>query len=158
MSRKQNYISIVTIIILTAVLTLLLSKALSGDLMNPRMQIDPSSEDWEPDRMPENAGQIQIPGYETIAFCADETAQEITLYNPKENSCLFRFTLSIEGEEETPIYESDLVEPGSAIQRITLNRPLSEGDYRLNIHIDTYDITTDQPLNSAVSSAELSVH
>ncbi len=156
MSKKRNYLFIVMAIILAGLLILLLYRTISGNLTDSRMKPDPASEAWEPDDTSDSTSQIKIPGYETIVFHADETQQEITLYNPAENSCFFCFTLFI-GEEETPIYESALVEPGNAIRKITLNRPLSAGDYQLNIHIDTYDITTNQPLNSAISSAELSV-
>lgn len=156
MAKKQTFILIAIIFILTGALTLMLYLVLSGKFPDSHMQIDQSSELWEPGNTPADAGQIKIPGYETIAFRAGDTEQEITLYNPQENTCYFRFSLYID-EEKTPVYESNLVEPGSAIQKIALNQPLPEGDYQLNIHIDTYDITTGQPLNSAISTAGLSV-
>lgn len=118
--------------------------------------LDQNAKSWEAKETSDNSDQIKIPGYDEIIFKANETTQQITLYNPEGNPCYFTFSLYID-QDETAVYQSDMVEPGKAIESVVLSHALSEGDYQLNIHIDTYDLDTQTPLNAAISSARLSV-
>lgn len=121
------------------------------------VKLDSSAKSWTPDDTSDgNDMQIKVPGYDNITFNADDTQQQIALYNPGENQCYFKFSLSVDQDTE-PIYESDLVEPGKAINKITLTRSLPADDYQLNIHIAAYTLQTQESLNSAVSSAKLHV-
>lgn len=156
MTKKQKNIFIGIIIILAAVIILLVYILYSGGLRSESASIDQNATDWSLDAEQTESGQIQIPGYDEIVFKAGETSQQLTLYNPEGNPCYFKFTLYIDDEEE-PVYETDMVEPGQAVSDITLSHSLESGDYRLNIHISTYDLETLTALNSAVSSADLKV-
>ena len=60
---------------------------------------------------------IKIPGYGDITVPAGESVWNITLANPEDNECYFRYTITID-DEETPIYESDLIEPRQGCKRI----------------------------------------
>ena len=80
----------------------------------------------------------------------------MTLYNPAQNACLFQFALYLEGEEE-PIASTGLIQPGKAVQEITLARPLAPGDYTLNIQVNTYTSDMQTALNNAFVKAELRV-
>ena len=71
----------------------------------------------------ENSG-IKVPGYSHLYFPADSEKVPITLWNPEGNECLFRFTLTLE-EENDILYTSDFIEPGMALEEITLNHSLS---------------------------------
>lgn len=101
-------------------------------------------------------GDIAIPGYSTVYFPAGETLVPMTLYNPAQNACLFQFALYLEGEEE-PIASTGLIQPGKAVQEITLARPLAPGDYTLNIQVNTYTSDMQTALNNAFVKAELRV-
>ena len=69
---------------------------------------------------------------------------------------MFQFSLFID-EETSPIYASNAVEPGKAVQKITLNRALEKGEYTLKIQIDPYDAQSDAKHNNAVVTAKLQV-
>ena len=118
--------------------------------------LDQNARAWTASAASDQPGQIQIPGYGEIIFKANEATQQITLYNPEGNPCYFTFSLSIDEDEEI-LYESGMVEPGKAIEAIQLTHPLPEGDYQLNIHINTFDLDTETPLNGAISTARLRV-
>ena len=103
----------------------------------------------------ENSG-IKVPGYSHLYFPADSEKVPITLWNPEGNECLFRFTLTLE-EENDILYTSDFIEPGMALEEITLNHSLSPGDYRLLIQIEPYTMDKTTPLNRANVTADLTV-
>ena len=120
--------------------------------------LDADAHEWEPSQpiVSDEQQGIKIPGYGTIIFPAGEENVALTLYNPKENACVFQFSLYID-DEETPIYTSDAIEPGKAVQEITLNRALQTGEYVLKIQIDPYDPQSGAKHNNAVVTAKLQV-
>lgn len=99
---------------------------------------------------------IAVPGYSTVYFPADETDVPLTLYNPEKNTCLFRFELYLD-DEDTPAACTGLIEPGKAVQRVTLTRPLCAGSYALHIKVNAFAADTHTPLNNALVEAELCV-
>ena len=81
----------------------------------------------------------------------------ITLANPEENTCYFKYTVTID-DSETPIYESDLIEPGKAVREFEVTEPLEAGDYEIHLNISTYAMDEElTPLNGAVVKAVLHV-
>ena len=74
--------------------------------------LDDSAEDWDGNTKDLSEGQagIKIPGYGDITVPAGESVWNITLANPEDNACYFRYTITID-DDEMPIYESDLIEP-----------------------------------------------
>lgn len=125
---------------------------------NGGMILDSAAESYDPkvDITTNSDDGIAIPGYGTIYFPENETDIQITLYNPKKNTCLFKFELYID-DEATPIATTDLVEPGKAVQNVKLERPLKIGEYKLNIKVLTYAADTYTPLNNALVYADLYV-
>ena len=119
---------------------------------------DPNASSWSPSAPLPEDGQdgIRIPGYGTLVFAAGQREVQMTLYNPEENSCIFVYSLYIEGEDE-PLYTSGGIEPGKAVQEFKLDRALEAGEYLLEIHIDPYDAATGSTLNSAIVRAQLLV-
>lgn len=91
-----------------------------------------------------------------ITFAADTCDQQITLANPDKNPCNFTFELYVD-QDDSPVYTSDMVKPGSAISHIRLNKTLDKGEHTLSIHISTFDVNSKEPLNSAISNAKLNV-
>ena len=80
----------------------------------------------------------------------------MTLYNPEENDCYFVFSLYLD-EETEPLYTSDYVQPGMAIQEVTLSRGLEAGEYALYIKMETYDPETQTAGNGASVKTALTV-
>lgn len=121
--------------------------------------LEESSVEWDDSGMQkgEDSSQgIKIPGYGKIYFPSSEKQVEMTLYNPKENTCYFVFELYID-DEEIPIYASEYIEPGKALTAISLKRELTQGTYNMQIKISTYDTATEAPLNGAVLKTILEV-
>ena len=88
---------------------------------------------------------------------AGETDWKITLANPEDNNCYFRYTITID-DSETPIYESDLIEPGKAVREFEVTEPLEAGDYEIHLNVSTYTMDdTLTPMNGAVVKAVLHV-
>lgn len=121
--------------------------------------LDDSAEDWDGNTKDLSEGQagIKIPGYGDISVPAGESVWNITLANPEDNACYFRYTITID-DGETPIYESDLIEPGKAVREFEASGPLDPGDYEIHLNISTYSMDdTMTPMNGAVVKADLHV-
>lgn len=74
-----------------------------------------------------NENSISIPGYEGITLKADSLQQELTLYNPIQNTCYFVISLYL--EDGTLLWESDYIEPGHNSVPIVLTQRLEKGIY-----------------------------
>ena len=121
--------------------------------------LDDGAENWdgEMEDLSQDQPGIKIPGYGYITVMSGETAWKITLANPKENNCYFQYSITID-ENENPIYESDLIEPGKAVREFEVNEPLEAGDYEIHLNISTYTMDDGlTPLNGAVVKAVLHV-
>lgn len=96
----------------------------------------------------EESDSISIPGYDTFIFTAGRTYQEITLYNPEENTCYFKMSLVL--EDGTVIWTSDLLEPGMAFTSIELDQSLDIGTYSdVLLKYDCYSLKDQSQLNGA---------
>ena len=93
-----------------------------------------------------NSDNISIPGYEALEFTAGETEQPSRFYNPEENACIFRLTLSIDGET---LWESEDIAPGEKLSSMTLTRPLDAGEYNAKLKYDCFTLQDKTPLNGA---------
>ena len=121
--------------------------------------LEEGAEDWDGEMKDMSEGQtgIKIPGYGEITVPAGETTWKITLANPEENTCYFKYTVTID-DSEIPIYESDLIEPGKAVREFEVTEPLEAGDYEIHLNISTYAMDEElTPLNGAVVKAVLHV-
>ena len=115
--------------------------------------LDDAAEDWSGETEDLSDGQqgIKIPGYGDITVYAGETDWKITLANPEDNNCYFRYTITID-DSETPIYESDLIEPGKAVREFEVTEPLEAGDYEIHLNISAF--TMDESL-TALNGADV---
>ena len=121
--------------------------------------LEEGAEGWDGEMKDMSEGQtgIKIPGYGEITVPTGETTWKITLANPEENTCYFKYTVTID-DSETPIYESDLIEPGKAVREFEVTEPLEAGDYEIHLNISTYAMDEElTPLNGAVVKAVLHV-
>lgn len=100
---------------------------------------------------------IKIPGYGSLTVNAGEKKWAITLANPKDNNCYFKYSITID-DSETPIYESDYIEPGKAIREFEVSEPLEAGDYTIYLNIAAYSMDGNNTrLNGASVQADLHV-
>lgn len=91
-----------------------------------------------------DSGNINIPGYESLDFKAGETAQTTRFHNPPENTCYFRLTLTLDGED---LWQSGYIAPGETAYDITLSRPLEKGEYQAKLKYECFTLQDKSPLN-----------
>lgn len=87
---------------------------------------------------------IKIPGYPDMTISSESTDFPITLLNPEENPCNFKFTLSLQETGET-LCTTDLV------------KPIEKGTYTLIINISTYSVDSNSQMNGAQVKSTLTV-
>ncbi len=101
--------------------------------------------------------QLLVPGYEIIEVDKDNMHTETILLNPTGNPCYFQYEIRMTDTKEV-LYESKLLEPGKAIPGFELNREVDEGDYNVEVVMNTFDLNDfEQPLNGGVIDATLQV-
>ena len=164
--HKQTGMKKILLIFMTAVILLaaavILCMALS-DKDNARnsagIVVSDEAVEWNKDLEDTSGGQqgIKIPGYGDITVNSGDTTWQITLLNPEGNECYFQYAVTID-DSDTPIYTSDLIEPGKAITEFEVPEPLEAGDYEIHLNISAFtmdDSLTD--LNGADVKAVLHV-
>ena len=162
-SRKKTVIFIVIIIVIAGSDR----RRLSGSENSKSKQsggrrgivLDEDAEDWngETEDLSEGQQGIKIPGYGEITVSARTADWQITLANPEDNNCYFKYTITID-DSEVPIYESDLIEPGKAVREFEVTEPLEAGEYEIHLNVSTYAMDDElTPMNGAVVKAELHV-
>ena len=112
------------ITIILAVLVLILTAVLffkTGGSQSD-LEILPISEKEE-----KNVDTIDIPGYEVLTFEAEKTKQSVSLANPKQNTCGFIISLSL--EDGTELWKSEEIKPGESSKAIVLTKALDVGTY-----------------------------
>lgn len=109
-----------------------------------------------------NEPGVEIPGWGKIEIMADKTdINSVDFFNPETNETYYlSFELrlpdsSSQGYEV--VYKSGLVEPGKHLQHITLNRPLSAGEYDAVVFVQPYRIKDQSMTNSAEMGTKLVV-
>ena len=72
-------------------------------------------------------GSIAIPGYDTMTFQTGERVQHVHLENPAQNTC--HFIVSIILPDETTLYKSGLIAPGTTVEKLRLLTAPEAGTY-----------------------------
>jgi len=113
-------------------------------------------------KMSENAAgtnapdKIIIPGFAKLTFNAGKDEQSVMLHNPEENSCYFVVTILL--PNNTEIYQSGLMAPGSSLTKIKLSRIPEPGIYEdAIIRYSCFDLDTLKGLNGANTKIILEV-
>lgn len=120
---------------------------------NPKGVVDANAQEGEgewsvPDKIDTAGKNIKINGITDLKLKAGVREQNFVLSNPKENPCYFKYEIVLTETDEV-IYTSQLVPPGYAISKFSLNRALEAGSYRAVIHVKTYTFDKQQrPLNN----------
>ena len=85
----------------------------------------------------ENEPGFMLPGYHKIVIPADTAEVALLLPNPAGNACWFSFEIDLANTGEI-MYASTLLPPSASIERVTLTRELSHGEYRAVLLVKTY--------------------
>lgn len=106
---------------------------------------------------------VAISGRASITIPAGEREVTVDFYNPEENAQLYYLTFELRLYDDSKegyeiLYTSNLVEPGTHINRITLSRELEAGIYQAVIHVQPYRMNEEKtPTNNADMKTELIV-
>lgn len=138
--KKKRFLQIIVLLLL-----LLLGFAIffyfgCSDKEKILLLSDENAEEWNgnqnlPNGEKSESKTIKIPGFDSLAFKANQKEQKVNFYNPKENTCLFRMTLFI---DDVQYWQSGYVEPGKGYYTISLDKTLESGDYNAYLLIECY--------------------
>jgi len=109
----------------------------------------------EPNQAANSSGNIIIPGFAQLTFKAGDKEQNVQLYNPKDNNCYF--IISILLADNTELFQSELLAPGSSLTKIKLSRTPEPGIYDAVLRYSCFDMETLKGLNGANTNFILEV-
>lgn len=153
--EKKNKVYIIIIIVLLllllgAIIFILVSHhSTPADTLTP----DSSAADYDGNHqtphLADGTPGIAIPGQaESLVFIAGQTTQQINIYNPSANDCLFLPSLFVDGVK---VWQGGYLAPGKAYYNIDLDTPLKSGEYSAYV---LYECFKDD--GSALNNAKVS--
>ena len=101
-----------------------------------------------------DSSNINIPGFDTLEFNADETEQSVNFFNPDNNACYFRLSLIIDGET---LWTGGYLAPDDSISEIELSRALDKGTYNAVLKYECFTLDNKAPLNGAEINVTINV-
>ncbi len=103
----------------------------------------------------QKSGSIKVNGFSRWIIPTGQTENiPVSLTNPEDNRCYFKFTITLDETNET-LYQSQLVPPGEGIYLVNITRPLENGSYNATVLITTSDIKTGAAMNSCKLSTTI---
>lgn len=99
---------------------------------------------------------IRFPGYNDITLSQSDRDIPIVLTNPTGNPCLFQFNVTLDNSTNS-LLTSDWVEPGKALEGISLPSTLSQGDHALHVAISTRSLDGAESMNGGSITVGLHV-
>lgn len=124
----------------------------------PKLEIDPNAGALiTPTPAPVQPG-IAIPGWGSITLPAGVTEAQTALQNPEANEGWYYLTFELRlptlneatGEEGYEVlFTTGLIPPGQYCNKVTLTRPLEQGEYKAVVHVQPYTIDNQTPTNNA---------
>ena len=100
--------------------------------------------------------RIRFPGYNDITLSQSDRDIPIVLTNPTGNPCLFQFNVTLDNSTNS-LLTSDWVEPGKALEGISLPSTLSQGDHALHVTISTRSLDGAESMNGGSVTVGLHV-
>ena len=149
MKRKYLLFLVLLFFLILIAALLLFPRSRGSPASLSRLFGDPWSTTYEGPKASQNTSQaaqgIAIPGITELTLKAKQTRQDVTIYNPEDNSCLMQFNLYA---NNVLIWESGNVEPGKGYYNIDLLEPLEAGTYNGDLVMNCYTPSGEQ-LNGA---------
>lgn len=109
--------------------------------------LDTNAVDFQSEETVNNDPQtIRFPGYSDITIQQEDTVVPIVLTNPEGNPCLFQFEVTMDGAQDV-LLSSDWVEPGKALEGVTLLSTLDKGDHTIHLQINTCSLDGQETMN-----------
>lgn len=137
----------------------LLGGAMCGMYMLGRSSmLDENAVDFSPingEVIEPDPDHIAFPAYNDLKIEAGTDVLRTALWNPKKNTCYFKFTITDSKSGKT-WYQSKMVAPGKAIKEVKLPEKIEAGSRNIIILVETFDLENEEvPLNSAKVEVKL---
>lgn len=155
--RKNALIAVLVLLLLAAVCVIIWQAGKTGT--SPEADSAPQNTPSQNSGLvvPERPEMLDVVAFEALELKADALEQSVRFDNPLQNNCWLVITLSL--EDGTVLWKSEELQPGQVVRSITLNQPLSAGEYEnavLSYQHWTYDQEKKQ-LNGAETLVTLTV-
>lgn len=132
--RKTTIILIIIVIAAVVVADIMIIQNIRPDnsiSQAKKPDLDEDAVNWQGERTQQKEGSastgIAIPGYKSIRLKADQTKQNVNLFNPESNDCYFVMSLIL--PDGTQIWQSKMIPPGKGLYEITLEQTVPAGNY-----------------------------
>lgn len=100
---------------------------------------------------------ILLPGYDILEMDSKTQKVDAALLNPEGNECYFKFSIILKSNQ-SELYQTGLIKPGTAITSFKINQKLKKGKYPIIIKVEATDIKdTDMHYNGGAIEAVLEV-
>lgn len=131
MQKKYRVLVVILLLVIAALLGIILwqyfAQSSAGTLTE-----DPNAVNIrEPDAQKGGTGNIAVPGFEKMTVKAGATTQDIWIYNPEKNNCLFVASIILPGGKT--VYKSGYIAPGKAIYKAEFTQQIRAGTYENTI-------------------------
>jgi len=143
-SKLKTIICICIVIIIVCVFCAIRQDESPSTMLIP----DDDSTTWAGPREIRQAQEektISIPGIAEMIFTADDTKQQVNIYNPETNECYIVFILYCDGVK---IWKSGYCKPSCGYYEIELEHPLDVGTHKGSLVYECYGFDGER-LNSA---------
>lgn len=125
---KAYRIALIIILLLSIIFFIFAGIYISKPDSNDNLADDGSAVEWNGNQsLPKptigNSPAIEIPGLTEIVFIANQTNQEVNLYNPERNDCYFQMSLYV---DDDLLWQSGNIAPGKGYYQINLNKPFKQ--------------------------------
>lgn len=109
---------------------------------NNNINLDKEAISYHVEGMQNNdPNNISIPIFSEFKGKVGDSEMKYHLANPIGNPCYFKYYIVlVDKEKEEELYQSDLIEPGTAIPGFKLKRKLDVGTYQAIVRVKTYDL------------------
>jgi len=105
---------------------------------------------------PRQAERILFTGVGAMRMDTDCTYVVVKFENSEVNPCDFRVTVVLD-EDESVLYQSSYIAPGTGVYEINLNRAFDKGVYPVSIRYDTYSVEDGTSMNGVTLKSVLVV-
>lgn len=158
-TRRSILLAIAALVIAAVTLCAVVFSMSTGQTKNPAsgVVLDKNAVEFDTgDTLSADPLRIRFPGYNDITLSQSDTDIPIVLTNPTGNPCLFQFDVTLD-ESPDSLLHSNWVEPGKALESVTLPSTLSPGDHTLHVAISTRSLDGTEPMNGGGVTVQLHV-
>ena len=157
MSKEKIFkCSLIGLILLAVIvsLTVILWPKVPDTSAGMGLTVDPYSGAFvQPEKAEEDAesiGGIAIPGWGSIHIQAGEKLVDVNLENPIDNEGKYYLSFSVYlKDEEKPLAETGLIQPGESALKLELNKALEPGEYEAVVLVQPYRMADGSATNNA---------